>query len=136
MPTATAVDVNDLPNERWDDQARGTILFRTLFSSPTTDSDSITCGVAMMGVGDTFALHSHPQPEVYFGLEGEGTVMIDGTPHRLAPGVALFIPGGAQHGVPVADQPLKWFYNFAADSFDDIRYSFPAEAPAEAKDQT
>ncbi|MBD1205607.1 MAG: cupin domain-containing protein [Rhodobacteraceae bacterium] len=124
MPTATAVDEATLPDERWDDPARGSIRFRTLFSAPRTDSDEITCGVAMMAEGETFPLHSHPQAEVYFGLEGEGEVMIDGTPHRLAPGIALYIPGGAVHGVPIAAAPLRWFYCFAADSFADIRYSF------------
>lgn len=124
MPTATAVDAATLPDERWDDLARGTIRFRTLVSAPRTDSDQLTCGVAMMAEGDTFPLHSHPQAEVYFGLEGEGEVMVDGMPHRLAPGVALYIPGGAVHGVPVARAPLRWFYCFAADSFADIRYSF------------
>ncbi|MCZ8333341.1 MAG: cupin domain-containing protein [Rhodobacteraceae bacterium] len=124
MPTATAVDEATLPDERWDDPARGSIRFRTLFSAPRTDSDEITCGVAMMAEGETFPLHSHPQAEVYFGLEGEGEVMIDGTPHRLAPGIALYIPGGAVHGVPIAKAPLRWFYCFAADSFADIRYSF------------
>jgi len=124
LPTATAVDFANLPDERWDDQARGTIRFRTLFSAPATDSDEITCGVAMMAAGDTFPLHSHPQAEVYFGLEGEGEVLIDGIPHRLAPGVALYIPGGAVHGVPLATGSLRWFYTFAADSFDEIRYSF------------
>lgn len=131
MPTATAVDVNHLPDERWDDPARGTILFRTLFSAPATDSDEITCGVAIMNAGDTFALHSHPQAEVYFGLEGEGEVLVDGVPHRMAPGVALYIPGGAVHGVPLARAPLRWFYCFAADSFADIRYSFTSETDPE-----
>jgi quercetin dioxygenase-like cupin family protein len=128
LPIATRVDFADLPDEHWSDPARGTIRFRTLMSRPMTDSDQITCGVAMMAPGDTFALHSHPQPEVYFGLEGTGEVLIDGTPHLLAQGVALYIPGGAVHGVPVASAPLKWFYTFAADSFDDIRYSFLHEA--------
>jgi quercetin dioxygenase-like cupin family protein len=81
----------------------------------------------MMATGETFALHSHAHPEVYFGLEGEGDVMIDGQTHRLSPGVALFIPGGAVHGVPQAASPLKWFYTFAADSFADIQYRFPHE---------
>ncbi|MEY4985015.1 MAG: hypothetical protein RIR62_3281 [Pseudomonadota bacterium] len=124
MPAALTVDSETLPDERWDDPARGTIRFRTLLSAPRTESDSLTCGVAMMAAGETFALHSHPEAEVYFGLEGEGEVMVDGTAHRLAPGVALYIPGGAVHGIPVASAPLRWFYCFAADSFLDIRYSF------------
>lgn len=129
MTTPTRVDASTLPDERWEDPARGTIRFCTLISAPSTDTSRIVCGVAMMAAGETFALHSHPEPEVYFGLEGTGEVMIDGMPHILAPGVALYIPGGAVHGVPVADSPLKWFYTFAADSFADIRYSFLHESP-------
>lgn len=128
MPTVTRADETTLDDERWSDPARGTIRFRTLISAPATETDSLVCGVAMMDAGETFALHSHPQAEVYFGLEGEGEVIVDGRPQRLAPGVALYIPGGAVHGVPLTTAPLKWFYSFAADSFDQIAYSFAHEA--------
>ena len=128
VPTATRVDASLLPDERWEDPARGTIRYRTLFSAPATPTDSIVCGVAIMAAGDTFALHSHPEAEVYFGLEGTGEVLIDGVPHILSPGVALFIPGGAVHGVPLASGPLRWFYTFATDSFDTIRYRFVHES--------
>lgn len=131
-----SADSATLPDERWANPARGSIRFRTLISAPATPSESLVCGVAMMAPGESFALHSHPQPEVYFGLEGEGEVMIDGAAHRLAPGVALFIPGGALHGIPLAGAALKWFYTFAADSFDDISYRFPDEAPDESEDRT
>ena len=127
MTTPTRVDAGTLPDERWQDQARGTLRFCTLISAPDTPTDSLVCGVAMMAPGETFALHAHAHPEVYFGLEGEAEVMIDGQPHRLAPGVALFIPGGAIHGVPFSARPLKWFYTFAADRFADIDYRFPHE---------
>lgn len=127
MPSPTRVDLADLSDERWQDQGRGTIRFRTLISAPETDTTELVCGVAMLAAGETFLLHSHPQAEVYFGLEGTGEVLIDGVPHQLAPGVALYIPGGAVHGVPVALAPLKWFYTFAADSFADIPYHFPHE---------
>jgi quercetin dioxygenase-like cupin family protein len=130
MPTAVRVDAATLPDERWDDQGRGTIRFRTLVSAPKTDTTGLVCGVAMLAPGETFLLHSHPQAEVYFGLEGSGDVLIDGIPHRLAPGVALYIPGGAVHGVPLAAAPLTWFYTFAADSFAEIPYTFPHESQA------
>jgi quercetin dioxygenase-like cupin family protein len=127
MTTAVRVDAATLPDERWDDPARGTIRFRTLVSAPATDTRELVCGVAMLAPGETFPLHSHPQAEVYFGLEGTGEVLIDGVPHPLAPGVALYIPGGAVHGVPLASAPLTWFYTFAADSFSDIPYTFVHE---------
>ena len=127
MTTAVRMDAATLPDERWNDPARGTIRFRTLVSAPATDTRELVCGVAMLAPGETFALHSHPQAEVYFGLDGTGEVLVDGVPHRLAPGVALYIPGGAVHGVPLASAPLRWFYTFAADSFADIRYTFVHE---------
>jgi quercetin dioxygenase-like cupin family protein len=129
LTTVTRVDASTLPDERWTDPARGTIRFRTLISAPETPTGALVCGVAMMAAGETFALHSHPEAEVYFGLEGAGEVLIDGMPHSLAPGVALYIPGGAVHGVPLARTPMTWFYTFATDSFANIRYRFLHESP-------
>lgn len=105
MTIPARVDAAALTDERWGDLARGTIRFRTLVSAPVTDSDGKVCGVAMPEAGETFPLHSHPQPEVCFGLEGAGEVLIDGQPYRLSPGIALYIPRGAVHGVPLARAP-------------------------------
>jgi quercetin dioxygenase-like cupin family protein len=124
---AFRVDADSLQDAQWNDQARGTIRFRTLVSAPDTPTDSLVCGVAMMAAGDTFALHCHAHAEVYYGLEGEGEVTVDGQKHRLAPGVAIFIPGGAVHGIPLATSSLKWFYTFAANGFSEIQYHFPHE---------
>ena len=124
MSAPVLVDQTDCAVETWADPTRGSIAWKTLISGDVTSSTSIVAGIALMAPGDTFALHSHPQPELYFGLEGEVDVMINGTAHRLKPGVALFIPGDAVHGVLAADQPVRWFYTFAADAFADIAYSF------------
>ena len=124
MTHPVRIDQANLPDVTWDDPARGSVRWKTLISGDVTNTDTVVCGVALMAKGDTFALHSHPQPELYFGLEGAVDVMINGTIHRLKPGVALFIPGDAVHGVLAADQPVRWFYTFAADTFVDIAYSF------------
>ncbi len=124
MTHPVRVDQASLSDATWDDPARGSIRWKTLISGDVTTTDTLVCGIALMDKGETFALHSHPQPELYFGLEGEVDVQINGTAHRLKPGVALFIPGDAVHGVLAADQPVRWFYTFAADTFVDIAYSF------------
>ncbi|WP_054006053.1 cupin domain-containing protein [Cypionkella psychrotolerans] len=124
MSAPVLVDQADCPTETWADPARGKIAWKTLISGDVTNSTSIVAGIAIMAKGDTFALHSHPQPELYFGLEGEVDVQINGAAHCLKPGVALFIPGDAVHGVLAADQPVRWFYTFAADAFPDIAYTF------------
>jgi mannose-6-phosphate isomerase-like protein (cupin superfamily) len=128
-PAAIRIDAQDCAPARWDDPARGTLSWRTLFSGDVTASEALVCGIAEMRAGETFALHRHAEPEVYFGLSGEGTVLIDGVSHRLAPGVALYITGMAEHGVPLATEPLRWFYTFARDRFDQITYHFTHEAP-------
>lgn len=118
------IDSAALPLQTWEDPAKGTLHWQSLFSGGQTASDSLTCGVALIEAGEHFALHRHAQAEVYFGLEGRGTVMIDGVPHDLSPGVALFIPGDAEHGIPLATERLRWFYSFAADRFEDVAYRF------------
>lgn len=130
-PTAAIrIHAEDCAPARWDDPARGTFSWRTLISGEVTPTSALVCGIAEMQPGETFALHRHAEPEVYFGLEGEGEVLIDGVPHRLAPGVALYIPGMAEHGVPQVTQGLRWLYTFARDRFDQIAYHFTHEAPA------
>jgi hypothetical protein len=79
MPART--DAAALPDERWDDPARGVVRFRTLLSAPGTPTDSIDCGIALMAAGKSFPLQSQPQ--------AKGKVMTGCQPHRLAAGVAL-----------------------------------------------
>jgi quercetin dioxygenase-like cupin family protein len=124
MQKPTRVDQEQIALARWDDPARGSVMWKTLMSGEITQTDSMVCGIAQMSKGDNFALHSHPQSEIYFGLEGCVEVQINDQIFALSPGVALFIPGGAVHGVPKAQEPVRWFYTFAADRFDQIDYSF------------
>lgn len=136
MTQPVSVDMADRPEDTWDDPAKGTLRWKTLISAGLTPSEGMVCGVALMRPGEHFALHHHAEPEIYFGLEGEGVVMIDGAPHRLAPGIALYIPGNAIHGVPETQEPLRWFYTFARNSFDDIDYHFEPVQPGPDKRQT
>ncbi len=120
----TRIDASSRPLDHWADPAHGTIGWRTLISAGLTPTEGLVCGIAEMQPGQHFALHRHAEPEVYFGLEGHGEVMIDGAAHHLSPGVAIYIPGHAEHGVPNVATALKWFYVFARDSFDQITYEF------------
>lgn len=124
---AFSVDAKDRPIETWANPACGSIGWQTLISRGLTDSSSMVCGIAILTPGMDFAAHHHAEAEIYFGLDGLGTVVIDGVPHLLAPGVALFIPPHAIHGVPPVSEALRFFYVFATDSFDDITYHFRPE---------
>ena len=95
MTPAVLVDEADQAIECWAEPAHGSIRWKTLISGDVTATDTLVCGISIMAAGETFALHAHPQPELYFGLEGAVDVLVDGQSHRLKPGVALFIPGNA-----------------------------------------
>jgi quercetin dioxygenase-like cupin family protein len=108
---------------------RGESVWRTLISGGLTPSERLTVGVARLPGGGTLPAHHHEQAEVYYVLEGTGLVTLDGAAHRLRPGAAVFIPGGAVHAVE-ADGPsdLRVLYVLAADSFEDVTYVFAGSA--------
>ena len=121
------IDSADVPLQTWDTPARGTICWQTLLSAGLTQTNSLVCGIATLEIGDDFARHHHAEPEVYFGIEGSGTVMVGDVPCALAPGVAIFIPSHAVHGIDAVTTRLRYFYVFAADAFDQIDYRFVAD---------
>jgi quercetin dioxygenase-like cupin family protein len=109
----------------WDDPVKGRIGWRTLFSGDLTPSDGLTAGVAELEPGGWLGLHRHTPAEIYYGLEGHGTVTIEGKDYDLAPGTAVFIPADAEHGVRnIGSGPLRFLYVFPADSFSEIEYRF------------
>ena len=60
---------------------------------------------------------------MYYGLEGNARVTAGGREFLLSEGVALFIPGDIEHAVH-ADQPARFFFAFAADSYSDVEYVY------------
>ena len=119
------VDEFNVPLERWSDPVRGEVGFRTLFGDGTTATDSLTAGVAEMEPGDWLGRHRHEHSEVYYIVDGEGTVVLDGEERAVGAGSAVFIPGNVEHGIRNAgERPLRFFYAFAVGSFTDIEDRF------------
>jgi mannose-6-phosphate isomerase-like protein (cupin superfamily) len=126
MPTVEAFvrRVEDVEPQSWNDR-RGRLSFQTLVSGDTTPSDSLVAGISIVEAGGVLALHSHAQAEIYFVVEGAGLVTIDDVEHKVSSGATLFIPGDARHCVRNPfEATFRFFYVFAADRFDDIRYNF------------
>jgi mannose-6-phosphate isomerase-like protein (cupin superfamily) len=129
MDRATVINTTELPLEQWDDPRRGTVAWRTIFSSERTPTSALTVGLAELAPqGDGMIgnpTHHHDPPEIYYIVEGEGVVIVDGESHDVCAGSAVFIPGGAEHSLANrGSTPLRLLYAFAADSFEDIAYVF------------
>jgi quercetin dioxygenase-like cupin family protein len=89
-------------------------------------TDSLCTGIALCPPKTGHLCpHRHTQAEVYYIIEGRGTVKIDGKETNVHTGSVVFIPGNAEHAIwNVSDDPLRWFYVFPTDAFEDVLYRF------------
>ena len=129
----TVVHVDDLAVEGWDDPGRGSITWRTIFSSERTPTAGLTLGVAELAPDGTVGNrpHRHAPAEVYYVIAGEGVVTIDGERTPVRAGSAVFIPGDAEHSLAnTGTSTMRLLYTFAVDSFDDVEYAFSDASPS------
>lgn len=71
---------------------------RTLLSPKTVESTSGFMGVATIPGGDWISEHYHPYSEEFiYVVRGELTARLDGAPHQVKAGQALFIPIEVKH---------------------------------------
>lgn len=133
IPRAYVAHEDDIELEGWDDPVRGQVTWRTLVSADRTPTSSMTAGVAELAPGssDDFHPHRHAEPELYYFLDGEGLVSIDGVEHAVRKGSIVFVPGNAWHASRnTGSSLLRLLYVFAVDSFDQVEYFFP-QPPAD-----
>ena len=114
--------------ESWTDEdlrRLSPIFWRTLISADKTDSYGLTMGLCEIPPGARLIRHRHPEEEVYYILAGEGHMEIDQETRIISSGMAIFIPGNAEHALTNKDVfPLRFVYIFPADSFQQIQYTF------------
>jgi putative monooxygenase len=85
--------VDDMPA----DTRRGGDV-RTLLSPKTAGSTSGFMGVATMAPGDRISEHYHPYSEEFiYCARGRLTAQLDGEPHEVKSGQALYIPINMKH---------------------------------------
>jgi mannose-6-phosphate isomerase-like protein (cupin superfamily) len=117
--------VQDAETETWDDPVRGRLSFRTLFSSETTGTSTLTSGVAELQAEGLLAVHQHAAAEVYYVLEGRGVVTLGDRELEVVAGSSVSIPGALPHGIRnTGADPLRVFYVLAADGMGDVEYDF------------
>ncbi len=121
-----SVDAAQVPLVGGTDPKYGEVQWRTLINGSDTVERDLVLGIAEFGPGHRLKPHRHAPGEFYFGLEGDGIVTIDGTDHPITPGIAIYVPGNAEHGTVAGEQGLKFAYGFPNSRFEDIEYNFTA----------
>jgi len=124
------VDAAEVPLSGGTDPSFGEVRWRTLIDSCTEKSRDMVLGIAEFEAHGRLHSHRHDPAEFYLGLEGFGIVTIDGTPHEMRPGVAIYVPANAEHDTKAGPDGLKFAYGFAEGSFEQITYRFSATEEA------
>jgi quercetin dioxygenase-like cupin family protein len=122
--SAFSIDAATLPIEGGTDPIFGTVQWRTLINGTAESAKEFVLGIAEFAAHGTLLPHRHSPAEFYLGVDGDGVVTIDGIAHRIAAGIALYIPGNAEHGVVAGPNGLRFTYGFAESQFDSIEYRF------------
>ena len=82
---------------------------RELLGLPTSSARNQSLAEATLAPGQETQRHYHAEAEeIYFVVEGEGDLEIDGERRRVAPGDAALIPPGAWHQIRAGDGPLRF----------------------------
>lgn len=128
MSDALIVEESNIEQEVWSDEIRGEVSFRTIFGAQNRTAE-FTAGVTDVPPGGWLGHHRHAPAEIYYVVDGEGTLFVDGDEHGIAAGTAVYIPGHSEHGIRnTGDGLLRFFYAFAlGGSFDQIEYYFTAD---------
>lgn len=121
-----SVDAAAVAEEGWADPARGGVSWRSLMDSQRTPSRGMTVGIMSVGPHATLASHRHTPAEVYYCLDGEGWVTVEGLDYPLRPGITLYIPGDAEHSTSGGPEGVRILYTFPTDSLADVEYRFSA----------
>ena len=127
-PTGMAfiVDAATTPLEGGTDPIYGTVQWRTLIGGDEQTKREFVLGIAEFEPFGTLMQHRHDPAEFYLGIEGDGIVTIDGVPHRVVEGIAVYIPANAEHGIIAGSCGLRMTYGFAEGVFSDVEYRFTA----------
>jgi quercetin dioxygenase-like cupin family protein len=66
----------------------------------TTQSDDLNVNLLVFEKGEGIEAHVNPEVDVLLvGIDGDGTVEIDGAPHPLRAGELVMIPKGARRAI-------------------------------------
>ena len=77
-----------------------------------------TCTLHMVTISKDARTHYHRKlTEVYYILEGEGHMELDGERHPVRAGMAVFIPPGTRHRAVVGDRSMV-ILNYVTPPFD------------------
>ena len=108
-----------------------------LLASPrTSGSQHLTTSLVELQPGGEQRIHSHHPEQIYFILEGRGTMTVGDEMERVGVGDCVFIPSGSPHGLKNDGEVALRYFTAAAPSFEpkELEAFWPLPSEAEAID--
>ena len=82
------------------------------------DAGNRTCTLHRVTISQDARTHYHRRlTEVYYVLEGEGQMELDGERYPVRAGMAVYIPPGTRHRAVVGERPMV-ILNYVTPPFD------------------
>ena len=98
-----------------------------LASGRTCDAAMLTTTLVEMAPGGYQRVHSHEPEQVYFVLEGMGSMTVGEDVAEVSEGDCVFIPSGMPHGLRNEGPGILRYFSAAAPAFprDDLERIWP-----------
>ena len=108
-----------------------------LASSRTCGAGHLTTTLVDIEPGGQQRVHSHAPEQIYFILEGEGTMTIGDDTAEVQQGDCVFVPSGSPHGIRNQTTRVLRYLSAAAPAFADAELvSFwPLQSEADEGDR-
>jgi quercetin dioxygenase-like cupin family protein len=74
---------------------------------------SMSVGLYELAAGAADPQQPHTEDEVYLGLEGRATLVVEGEQHPVVPGSVVFVAAGADHRFESIESDLRVLVFFA-----------------------
>ena len=73
-------------------------------------TEGIQAGIIRLHTGENDSQEPHSVDEVYYVIEGNGFIKLDGKDHEIRQGTCIFVPAKAKHRFHGNKQDLVIFY--------------------------
>ena len=88
-----------------------------LVSKKTTNSDKLSVTLVEMQPNGFQHVHSHEPEQMYYILEGTGTLTIDNEEMQVQQGDCVYIPSNSKHGLTNTGNKVLKYLSAASPSF-------------------
>ncbi|MFC5142049.1 cupin domain-containing protein [Actinomycetospora rhizophila] len=116
--------------ETWDDPVRGRLRWVLLTDGADPFPGTVTTGVMTLDGDGWLGRHRYEAPELYYVLEGEAAVTLDGDEVRVGQGAVVRLPSDVEHEVRAVGGAARILFVFPTTGFADVVYRFGEDRAA------